>query len=340
MSGGALIRVLKPPYAPLLGESPEDFLEALGGPSWLVVKGTGMGRPRAITTLLHGNEPSGFRALRHWLASDPQPPVDIHVCVASVEAARTSPLFTWRERKGGRDINRAFRAPYEGPEGLLAKEILDRLLKIDPEALVDLHNTSGSGPSFGLAAVVDDQHKRLSSFFTERMVRLGSSLGTLMEATVDSFPSLIVECGGVPDSESDATALRGIAAFAESESLWGGPASEMAEFYEKPTRIKIKEGFQLVYADSKAKDADLTLRNDIDRLNHGVTASGELLGWVGEKGLDVLIPQGPAGGPPIRALLREREGRLETACELKILLATTRADIGVSDCLFYLIPST
>ena len=338
MSGTPLIRDLEPPFDELLGESPEDFLEALGGPCWIVVKGTGSGKPRAITTLLHGNEPSGFRAMRHWLASDPQPPVDIHVCVASVDAARTSPVFTWRERKGGRDLNRAFRAPYEGPEGKLAKEILDRLLELDPEALVDLHNTSGSGPAFGLAAVVDDQHKRLSSFFSESMVRMGSALGTLVEATVDKFPSLIVECGGVPDSESDTTALRGIQAFAEAESLWAGPPSQAAEFYEKPIRIKIREGLRLVYSGAKAEDADLTLRDDIDRLNHGLTDVGELLGWLGPKGFDALLPEGPAGGPPLDSLLRERDGRIETACEMKILLATTRADIGVSDCLFYIIP--
>jgi len=340
VSGEPLIRDLEPPYAPLLGESPEEFLNSLKGPSWFVVKGSGSGRPRAIMTLLHGNEPSGFRALRRWLASDPTPPVDIHICVASVEAASTPPLFTWRERRDGRDLNRAFRAPYEDYEGSLAKEILDRLLKLNPEALVDLHNTSGSGPSFGLAAVVDERHKRLSSFFSERMVRLGSSLGTLMEATVDVFPALIVECGGVPDSESDAVALQGIKAFTESESLWGGPETDTVEFYEKPTRIKLKKGLRLVYADSRSDEADLTLRDDIDRLNHGVTASGELLGWLHGQGLDALLPEGPAGGPALETMLRERDGRLETACEMKILLATTRSDIGVSDCLFYIIPSS
>jgi hypothetical protein len=53
----------------------------------------------------------------------------------------------------------------------------------------------------------------------------------------------------------------------------------------------------------------------------------------------MLCPEGPAGGPALADLLRERDGRLETARRVKILLATTRADIGVSDCLFYLIPA-
>jgi len=210
---------------------------------------------------------------------------------------------------------------------------------LNPEALVDLHNTSGSGPSFALAVKVDDAHKHLSAFFTDSIVRLGSSLGTLMEATVDSFPTLTIECGGVPDAESDTTAIRGIERFTAAPSLWEGPAREAVEYYEKPTRIKMKEGFTLVYADSKSEGAGLTLRGDIDRLNHGVTPEGELLGWLGSEGIAVLRPEGPAGGPPLSSLLRERDGRLETVCPLKILQATTRADIGISDCLFYLIPA-
>jgi hypothetical protein len=325
------------PFDRVLGGTPEEFLENLPGPSWFVVKGSGPGRPRLITTLLHGNEPSGFRALHRWLLGDPRPAVDVHVCVASVEAARTPPLFTWRERRGGTDLNRVFQGPFTGFEGELAKNILTRIEDVDPEAIVDLHNASGSTPSFSLAACVDGRHRRLSSFFTQRMVRVGTPLGTLMEAVVDRWPSLIVECGGAADEESDAVAYHGIKRFTEAASVFDVAGDNAVELLENPVRIRLREGLSLEYAEERS-EADVTLREDIDRFNYGETAGGELVGWVGD--LEAFEASVPAGRPPLDELLRVRGGRLETARPLRFLLATTRTDIGASDCLFYVIPSS
>jgi len=333
------LTTIEAPFDRLLGESPEEFLENLPGSAWLVIPGSGPGRPRALTTLLHGNEPSGFRAVHRWLKNGGRPAVDLHVCLASVEAARTAPFFTWRARRGGRDLNRCFKEPFEGYEGELAGSILERLNDLKPEALIDLHNTSGSGPAFSLASRVDAAHERLSSFFTLRMVRLRTELGTIMEATVASFPTLTVECGGVPDAESEETAFRGFKAFAEAPAPLRPEDTGPVELLESPIQVKLKPGLSLIYGDRSAEGIDLTLREDIDRLNYGVTAAGTEIGWIDRESLDFLDALIPEGSPPLSGMLRVRDGTLETARPLRFLLATTRADIGVSDCLFYLIAS-
>ena len=50
-----------------LTKTPEEFLEKLKKPSWILLKGKDRTRCRVLTTLLHGNEPSGFIALHRYL---------------------------------------------------------------------------------------------------------------------------------------------------------------------------------------------------------------------------------------------------------------------------------
>ena len=43
----------------------------------LLIPGKDPSRVRAISTLLHANEPSGFIAIHRWLRSSPRPPVTV-----------------------------------------------------------------------------------------------------------------------------------------------------------------------------------------------------------------------------------------------------------------------
>lgn len=75
-----------------VGETPEQFLHNLREPTWIILPGEDRTRARAVTTLLHGNEPSGTRAIHRWLRSGRRPVVDLHCCIASVVAAITPPV--------------------------------------------------------------------------------------------------------------------------------------------------------------------------------------------------------------------------------------------------------
>ena len=50
-----------------IAETPLGFLHQLKGLTIFDVQGKDISRTRVITTLIHGNEPSGFIALHHWL---------------------------------------------------------------------------------------------------------------------------------------------------------------------------------------------------------------------------------------------------------------------------------
>ena len=79
-----------------------EFLRRLGGPTLVVVDGRDNTRCRAVATLLHGNEPSGVKALLKWLRTGERPAVKLICLIASVQTALHEALFCHRDRKSTR----------------------------------------------------------------------------------------------------------------------------------------------------------------------------------------------------------------------------------------------
>ncbi len=327
------------PRALASGRPADATLHDLPGPVWFRIAGRDRSRCRALTTLLHGNEPSGFRALARYLASGSKPATDLLCVLGAVEAARAAPLFSQRFLPGGRDLNRCFRAPFPGAEGEVARLVLETLHAARPEALIDLHNTSGSGPAYAVVTERDPRHGPLVSLFTERMIVTDLRLGTLTEATSAWCPSVVVECGGVGDPEADEVAFAGLSRFAEAEQVTAPIASQI-ELFEHPVRIELAPGFRIGFADEPLPDVDVVLRPDLDRFNFGTIAAGERLGWIeGPGGVEALRLRTAQRVGPADEFLAIHGNRLVAAAPFRPLMITTRPEIAESDCLFYAIPT-
>ena len=151
----ASLRFIDAPSPAELPDGDEAFLDWLGGPTAIRVPGRDPSRTRVVTTLLHGNEPSGMRAIQSWLREARQPAVSAILIVASVEAAKSRR----RALPGRRDLNRCFYGPFEGDaEGRLAREILDAIAQAAPEAVVDVHNNTGHNPAYGVGPRAGSRH--------------------------------------------------------------------------------------------------------------------------------------------------------------------------------------
>ena len=100
------IRRLPTLTSEILGDSYLDFLQQLGGPAWFTVEGRDTSRRRVIVTLLHGNEPSGLKAVHALLSEEIVPATDLGILVAGADAALCEPLLTHRYIPGERDLNR------------------------------------------------------------------------------------------------------------------------------------------------------------------------------------------------------------------------------------------
>lgn len=330
------IRIMETPPVNLLGQNAEDFLRKLGGPVCLVLKGHDTTRSRALVTLLHGNEPSGLRALHRWLKSGRRPAVNTLCIVASVEAALAEPVFSHRVMPGKRDLNRCFRAPFNDEQGQLAASILEILNEHQAEAVVDMHNTSGSGPGFCVSVSVDDKHRALVSLFSQRLVTNDLRIGALMEIAEHLHPAITVECGGRLDKEADSFAWNGLQRFMDTDDLFApAKALRTIEIFHNPVRLELVNDCRLCYADGPDSRYDLVLSPDLERLNYGTVAANTRLGWVGERGREVFLSRNIHDDCVLGDIIRVEDGAVYTVQDLKLFMVTVNPDIALMDCLFY-----
>jgi hypothetical protein len=328
-------RFLRDPLATEIGDNVEQFLRVLDGPACVYLEGERSDMTRAFVTLLHGNEPSGLMALFRWLKSGRRPAVNMVCIIASVPVALEPPLFSNRMLNGDRDLNRCFRPPFDDPQGKLAEEILEILKLHHPEAVVDMHNTSGSGPSFGVCTHMDRQHDALVSIFTKRLIISNLGLGALMDISEHSYPTVTVEVGGRLDEDAHELAYDGLCRYftapqvlAQEETDWG------LEVLPDPIRLEINEGIRLGYAEAPS-DHDITLMPDIERYNFGSVSPQTQLGWATGDSRKLFTARDSHGGCAVSRLVRIEDGKLFPAQALKLFMITNNEAIAKSDCLFY-----
>ncbi len=321
-----------------IARSPDEFLAQLSKPTVIRVTGKNPSRTRALVTLLHGNEPSGFFAVHRWLMQGLVPPTNLIFIFGNIPAAKLSPVFSTRQLPEGRDMNRCFRAPYTGFEGEVAEQILDLLHTARPEALIDMHNTSGTGPSFGVTINLDERHLALTSLFTERLMYTDLRLGALMEFSERDVPTVTIEVGGAQDDHAHALAYEGLQRYIAAEDVLVTPAADWnLDVLRQPVRVELNDGIRLAYGESPSTDADLTLRADIEHLNFGVVKTDVCLGWVGESVRHCFRTVNGQGQEISEKILRIEDGKLYPAQDIKAFMITANPVIAKSDCLCYVV---
>ncbi len=318
----------------------EQFLEALGQPTILQLSGADTSRRRTLCTLLHGNEPSGVQAVFQYLQQGAQAAVNIDIIIASVHTALTEPRFSYRMLPGKRDLNRCFHPPFDTDEGQLARQILDYIQESRPECLIDLHNTSGSGPAFAVSVHNDVNHLALTSLWTNDMIVTDLRLGALMELSERDVPTVTIECGGANDRPSLMIATEGLQRFFRNEHVLAQPEEDYAvTCYRNPVRLELRPGFRVAYTDDIYGDADISLRCDVDRLNYGSLPPDEPIARLGPEGLNALQANNHLGESVLEQYFCCRDQKLYAKHTLKLFMVTTNKDIAERDCLLYFIES-
>jgi succinylglutamate desuccinylase len=291
-----------------------------------------------VSTLLHGNESSGIRALHRWIQEGHQPHVNILCFIGSIDAALTEPPFSHRFLPGGKDLNRCFRAPFEGLEGAIAKAMLEELHHTQPETLIDLHNTSGRSPAYGVTTQNGAMQKILGGIFCDHLMVTDLRLGSLMEATETAWPTVTIEVGWAQDPQAHELAYLGFTRYAMANNF--SDRSSEVTVTQHPIRVELQNGASVAYAFSPVAEVDLTLLANVDRFNFGTVSTQECLGWVGARGVEALWATDATGQNLSSALFSVHNGELRLAHPSRLMMATTNSGIAKNDCLFYMLPDT
>ena len=335
-----LFRYWKNPQSDEIGATAHEFLHLLSGPSHIHLTGRDRSRCRAVVTLSHGNEPSGFFALYHLLQQQILPIVDIHFFVSSVEAAQAPPGFHFRMLADQMDLNRCFKTPFgTTAQDRLAEQLLSTLKTLKPEAVIDIHNTSGSGPSFGVTTYMDERHDALVSLFTHRMILTDLTIGSLMEISDTLMPTVTVECGGAQDIESHSMAFEGLQKYVSIDDVLAPTRADFVlDFFHNPIRLELKPGIDITYADQGSINSGVTLLPAVEHHNFGFVDTCTKLGFVSEPLENVLTAKNNRGEERLLDFFHLYNGELRPKTRLKLFMVTTNPEIARKDCLFYLVP--
>jgi len=316
-----------------MANTPLAFLRQLSGLCIFDIQGFDTNRTRVVTTLIHGNEPSGFIALHRWLQNKTKPVVNIRIIVCNIEAAQISPEFSHRYLHAGQDLNRFFASEENSAIVARAQQIKYAVKAVNPEAVIDLHNTSGESPAFGVAIDKSEQTLDLISLFTNKVILTGLRVGAIMEQNV-AAPIVTIECGGAEQIQSHQLAYAGLSRFFSEASIFDRRASQV-DIHQHPCRVELLQGVSVAFGHHHLPTADVTLRADAEQLNNQLTPQGEFIGWYEGEGELPFIAKNEQGVEQVNRMFSLHNRCIFTKQSLQIFMATTDLDIATNDCLFY-----
>lgn len=323
-------------FEALLGEDHIGFIENLGQPTWITLRGEDQSRSRAIVTLLHANEPSGLKAIHQMLKNKIRPHTNLGIFVASVEAALHPPIFSHRYLPGEADMNRCFGLSDNTNQEQLANRLIEILSAYHPEAVIDTHNTSAHSEPFAVAITGGPRTRQVTQLFTRKLVVLDQRLGTLIEQEL-GCPIVTVEFGGFLDPNADDLALSSLRRFAKTRHLFDIEPGAV-QLLQSPLRLEVHSDAKLHYSTTVESEKDITIFNTIDQLNFRRLAANTNIGWINQAGIDQLIVKNQSEQNIAKQLFVAESGFLKTRVPMTVFMATTDNHIARNDCLMYLCP--
>lgn len=186
----------------IIDEIPDGLLSAeatelealLGGPTLLHLSGR-QAAPLFVSVLLHGNEDTGFHAIRKLLNNyqGRELPRALSVFFGNVAAAAQG-----RRRLDGQpDYNRIWPGTDrpDCPEQAMLREVVAEMERRGLFAAIDVHNNTGLNPHYACVNRIDHRYFHLATLFSRTLVYFTRPRGVASLAFAPLCPSVTVECG-------------------------------------------------------------------------------------------------------------------------------------------------
>lgn len=248
-----------------------DLHRVLPGPTLIHLRGR-IAQPLFVSVLLHGNETTGYDALRAVLTSYAVSglPRALSIFIGNVQAAehgvRTLPHQI--------DYNRVWPGTerMDCPEAALMRAVYDQVALRQPFASIDLHNNSGINPYYGCVASLASPFLYLARLFSRVVVFIERPLGVQSIAMGKLCPAVTVECGRIGNDEGVVHAAQFIDACLHLSHFPERPiAPQDVDLLHTVAVVKVPPALSISFDNSAA---DICFRHDLDRLNFSPIAAG------------------------------------------------------------------
>ncbi len=325
-----MLSILNELPAGLLQCDARQLIKVLPGPTLIRLAGK-RDEVLFISVLLHGNEISGWEALRSILADYHNKVLPRSLCLfignvtAAAEGRRCLPEQT--------DYNRIWKADGSTAEHRLAHEVLTELGGMRLFAAIDIHNNTGMNPHYACINRLDLHFLHLARLFSRTIVYFIQPDEVMSLAMAAYCPSVTLECGQPGETTGVAHAREFIDACLHLSAFPGHvlPDKELDLFHTVAT-VRVKPD---VYIGIAERGTDFSLLPDMDKLNFTELPTGSLFGWSGRQHLP--LQAWDEQGREISARYFELyKGEIITRTPVMPSMLSLNREIICQDCLCYL----
>ena len=168
----------------------------LPGPSLLHLAGD-KAEPLFISVLLHGNETTGWQAVRSVLQEfqGQRLPRSLSLFIGNVAAAAKGV----RHLEEQPDFNRIWKAEGHHAEEVMVRQILEQMRERNVFACIDIHNNTGRNPHYACVNRLATSFFQLATLFSKTVVYFLKPDSVLSMAFAELCPAVTVECGKVSE---------------------------------------------------------------------------------------------------------------------------------------------
>lgn len=307
--------------------------DVLPGPTLIHLRGRRQ-PPLFVSVLLHGDEDTGWLALRCMLREygSNELPRALSLFVGNVHAARA------RQRRLPRqlDYNRVWTATDESPacpERAMAQTVWRAMRERGVFASVDVHNNTGLNPHYACVRRLGSAFLQLATLFSRTVVYFTKPDGVQAEAFAHLCPAVTVECGQPGQPHGVERAAEYVHACLQLAEIPTHPvAAHDIDLYHSVAIVKVPSEVSFAF-DTDA--ADLRLAADIDTLNFRDLPVDTLLGRVRVGSNARLAVIDERGRDASARFLRTVDGEIRTAVPIVPAMFTLDERAIRQDCLGY-----
>ncbi len=323
----------------VLDEIPEGLLQAnakelhqyLSGPTLIRLQGGGKD-VLFVSVLLHGNETTGWDAIRELLLSYEEGalPRSLYLFIGNIVAAAEG----LRVLDGQQDFNRIWKKNNKTAEGKMAAELLEILGKVTLFAAVDIHNNTGINPHYACINELGSQFLHLGTLFSRTVVYFRRPDSVLSLALSELCPATTVECGKAENSQGKEHAIEFLNACLHLQAF---PEHDVAEhdidIFHTVATVKVPQGIDFGI---EKPTAELNFIGNMDRLNFQELSAGTILAHINCGHSACLQAFNEEGDDVVEEYFSCEKGVLRFSASLMPSMLTLDELIIRQDCLCYL----
>jgi len=315
----------------LLDKRADELHELLPAPTLIHLPGD-LKEPLFISVLLHGNETTGWEALREYLKENLQAGLgrSLSIFIANISAAKEHK----RVLEGQLDYNRVWDEHFS-EEGKMMSQIVQKMREKQVFASLDIHNNTGKNPHYACINRKEHNFFQLAHIFSRTVVYFIKPDSVQSMAFSKICPAVTIECGqpehenGVQHAKNYISKVMNLKCFSHSSLN-----SQDFDLYHTMAIIRVPKQFSISFSNTKI--ADINFSTDVDELNFTALKTGQPIARIGTKNNVFLEAISEQGIDVSSRYFDYTDGEIRTKIPVMPSMLTTKEEIIRQDCLCYL----